>query len=55
MNAETARRLSSEQIQRMLDNISREIAGLQAEQRVLIEERDRRTEARWPRRATKSP
>jgi len=55
MNAETVRRLSSEQIARMIENIAREIAGLQADQRVLIQERERRTEAKWPQRATKSP
>jgi hypothetical protein len=53
MNADTVRRLSSEQIARMLDNIAREIAALQADQRVLLEERERRASAKWPQRATK--
>jgi hypothetical protein len=54
MNAQTVMRMSTEQIQRALDNIAREIESLLADQRVLMAERERRTEARWPQRATKS-
>jgi hypothetical protein len=55
MNRQTVMRMSTEQIQRAIDNIAREIESLLADQRVLIQERERRMEAKWPQRATKSP
>jgi hypothetical protein len=55
MNPEMAARMSTEQINRALDNIARELDALLADQRVLMKERERRTEAKWPQRATKSP
>jgi hypothetical protein len=40
--------MSTEQIQRALDNIARELEALLEDQRVLINERDRRMNARRP-------
>jgi hypothetical protein len=48
MNPDIARRMSSEQINRALDNIARELEVLREDQRVLINERDRRMSAMRP-------
>jgi len=49
MTPQTARRLSSDQINRALENIAREIDALQADQIVLMTERDERMEAMRPK------
>jgi hypothetical protein len=48
MNPDIARRMSTEQIQRALDNIARELNALLEDQRVLTNERDQRMNARRP-------
>jgi hypothetical protein len=55
MKPEMAARMSTEQINRALDNIARELDALLADQRVLIHERERRASAKWPRGSIKSP
>jgi len=46
MKPEIVCRMLTEQIQRALDNIARELETLRADQSVLINERDRRMSAR---------
>jgi hypothetical protein len=55
MKPEIACRMSTEQINRALDNIARELDALLADQRVLIHERERRMGAIRRNGATKSP
>ena len=50
MNPDIVCRMSTEQINRALDNIARELDALLADQLVLVNDRDRRMNAMRPKR-----